>query len=506
MAESPLVDIDVVIAGAGPTGLMLAGELRLAGVRVVVLERHGQLRETAKANGIAGQILELLRHRGLLDLLKDASTNPSPPPQFPFGGMDIDFRGLANPPLEAVQIPQARLERLLEERAGELGADVRRGHEVLGFDQDDAAVTVDVQGPDGPYQVTARYLVGCDGPRSRVRELAGIGFPGTVYPEVNRLGQVALHESVTRLGSGDLDVPGLGTVKAGFTRSDRGVFGWGALTPELLMIYTAEDESIEYDDDVPMTLDELQDSVRRVLGGDLPLGEPQRLSRFTFKARQAERYREGRVLVAGDAAHLFPATGVAMNAGMLDAVNLAWKLGAAVHGWAPDGLLDSYHDERHLAGARTLLHTRAQVALRRGLDPAADALREVFKELLTDEQPLRRLGGMVAGSDIRYPVPGPGEHALTGTFAPAVGGAELLHAARPVLLVLADRPELHEAAQGWKDRLDIHTVEVDDRQADAILVRPDARIAWAAAIDEPADVSAPALREALATWFGPPQT
>ena len=247
-------------------------------------------------------------------------------------------------------------------------------------------------------------------------------------------------DSVTLLGNGDLDVPGLGRIQAGFTRTDRGVFAFGSLTPEVLMLNTIEDESTDYDDDVPMTLTELQDSIRRVLGADLPLGEPLRLSRFTIQARQADRYRDGRILLAGDAAHLFPATGAALNVGMLDSVNLAWKLAADIHGWAPAGLLDTYHDERHFAGARTLLHTRAQVALRRGHDPAAEALREVFQELLVDEQPLRRIGALVAGTDIRYPMPDPDHHALTGTFAPdltlhtdqgTTSVAELMHSARP---------------------------------------------------------------------------
>ena len=512
--ESPIVtrniDVDVVVVGAGPTGLMLAGELRLAGVRAVVLERQSRLRETAKANGIAGQILELLRYRGLLERVKAASTDPNPPAQFPFGGLDLDFTHLADAPLYAIQIPQARLEGVLDERARELGADVRRGHEVIGVSQDDDTVTADVRGPDGSYQVTARYLVGCDGPRSRVRELAGISFSGTTYPEVNRLGEVTVPDSVTRLENGDLEVRGLGTIRAGFTRTDGGVFGLGALTADVLMVYTSEDETTEYDDDTPMTLAEFQDSIRRVLGADLPLGEPRRLSRFTFQARQAERYRDGRILLAGDAAHLFPATGVALNAGMLDTVNLAWKLAAGVQGWAPDGLLDTYHDERHFAGARTLLHTRAQVALRRGLDPAADALREVFQELLADEQPLRRLAGFVAGTDIRYPLTGAGQHALIGTFAPDLtlhtdqgrtSVAELMQSARPVLLDLADRQDLRDTARDWQDRIDIRTAKTEDRPADALLIRPDALVAWAATTDEPADTAKSALEDALSTWF-----
>lgn len=412
------MDADVIIVGAGPTGLMLAGELRLAGVQPLVLERKPQPGDTPKAGGLGGQILQLLRYRGLLERLVAASPNASPAPRFPFGGLHLDFTDLADPPLQAIVLPQSQLERLLYERAAELGADIRRGHEVVDVSQDDTTVTADVRGPDGPYRVSARYLVGCDGPQSRIRDLAGIPFPGTTYPEVNRFAHVARHDSVTVLANGDLDLPGLATIPWGFTRTDRGVFAVASLTPDVLLLNTIEDESTEYDDDAPMTLSELQDSIRRVLGVDLPLGAPIRLSRFTFHARLAERYRDGRILLAGDAAHLFPATGVALNAGMLDSVNLAWKLAAAIHGWAPAGLLDTYHDERHLAGERTLLHTQAQVALRRGHDPAAEALREVLRELLVDEQPLRRIGALVAGTDIRYPPPGTNDHALTGTFAP----------------------------------------------------------------------------------------
>jgi hypothetical protein len=305
----------------------------------------------------------------------------------------------------------------------------------------------------------------------------------------------------------------VGRIPFGFTRTERGEFAVGSTDPALLGLFTSEDESADYDDDEPMTVTELRDSIRRVLGVDLPLGEPTRLTRFTFHARHVERYRDGRILLAGDAAHLFPAPGVALNAGLVDTFNLAWKLAAAIHGWAPAGLLDTYHDERHLAGERTLLHTRAQVALRRGHDPAADALRELFQELLADEQPLRRIGALIAGTDIRYPPPGPDHHALTGTFAPdltlhtdqgTTSVAALMHTPRPAFLDLADRQDLCEIARDWQDRIDIHTAKADHPPADALLIRPDAHIAWAATVDEPVDVAALALREALSCWFGAP--
>lgn len=511
--ERPVTDTDVIIVGAGPTGLMLAGELRLAGVRTLVLERQPKLGEIPKAGGIGGQILSLLRYRGVLDRYEAASTDPHPAPVFPFGGVHLDFSRLADPPLQALSLPQPRLERLLDERAGELGAEIRRGHEVLGVNQDDDAVTADVRGPDGSYQVTARYLVGCDGGHSPVRDGAGIPFPGTTYPEIHRLGHVTLPDSVTRLGNGDLDIPGLGRIHQGFTNTDRGVFAFALGSSGMLSLYTTEEEPTEVDDGTPMTLAELQDSIRRVLGATVPLGEAVRLSRWQFQARHAERYRAGRILLAGDAAHLLPATGAALNLGMLDTVNLAWKLAATIHGWAPAGLLDTYHDERHLAGTRALLQTQAQVALRRGHDPAAEALREIFQELLVDEQPLRRMGALIAGTDIRHPLPNPTDHPLTGSFAPdltlhtdqgTTSVAELMHTARPVLLDLADSPALRETARDWQHCIDIHTAETDHRPADALLIRPDAHIAWAATIGEPVDTAALTLREALTGWFGTP--
>jgi 2-polyprenyl-6-methoxyphenol hydroxylase-like FAD-dependent oxidoreductase len=485
------VDAEVIVAGGGPTGLMLAGELCLAGVRPLVLERRPTLRETPKAYGLSGQILRLLDHRGLLERFGTIGAEAGPAPAFPFGGLDVDLTPLADPPLRAMRLPQPRLERLLGEYAAELGVEIRRGHDVVGVGQDDDAVTVAVRGPDGPYELTAHHVVGCDGAHSRVRETAGIPFPGNSYPEVNRLGQVTVPDSVTRLDDGDLDIPGLGRISPGFTRTDRGVFAVGALHAGMLLVQTTEDESTEYDDDVPLTLTELRDSIRRVLGVDVPLGEPVRLSRYQFQARQAERYRDGRIMLAGDAAHQFPATGIGLNAGMMDAVNLAWKLAATNEGWAPAGLLDTYHDERRFAGERALLHSRAQVALRRGHDPAAEALRAVFRELLIDEQPVRRIAGMIAGTDIRYPMPD--DHPLTGTFATDAG--TLTRTGRPVFLDLADRPDLRAVAEEWSHRVDIRQAGTADRPADAILIRPDAYIAWAGT--DPAT-----LRAALSYWFG----
>ena len=204
---------------------------------------------------------------------------------------------------------------------------------------------------------------------------------------------------------------------------------------------------------------------------------------------------------------------VSINAGMLDAVNLAWKLAADIHGWAPAGLLNTYDSERRLAATRAMLHTQAQMALRRRDDPAVEALRELFQELVVDEQPLRRIGALFAGTDIRYPISNADQHALTGTFAPdltlrtdrgTTRVADLIHGARPLFIDLAGRSDLRQIARRWQHRVDIHVAASDWKSADALLVRPDAHVAWAAATGESAETAVPALQEALSRWFGNP--
>jgi len=502
------VDVDVVVVGAGPTGLMLAGELAQAGIRTLLMERRPEPSAMAKAGGLAGQILQLLHYRGELDRFRETSSGPEPAPRFPFGGLHLDFTQLGDSPMRAMLLPQPQLEGRLAERAIERGVDVRRGHEVVGLHQDDDAVTVEVRGPEGPYEVVAHFLAGCDGGRSRVRDLAGIPFAGTSLPEIERLASVTVPDPVTVLADGSLDVRGVGTIPFGYTATERGVFACSGMGGTL-GVYTAEVEATEYDDDVPMTVAELSASVSRVIGIDLPLGEPLRMTRFGYSAKQADTYREGRVFLAGDAAHLFPAGGVAVNAGMLDAANLAWKLAGSVQGWAPPGLLDTYSDERRAAAERTLLHTRAQVALRRGYGPGGEALRALFLELTADEQPLRRLGALMAGTDVGAPVSE--AHPLVGTFATDRAlhvdhedprSAGMLRKGRPVLLDLADDAGLREVAGEWAGRVEVVSATIDERPADALLIRQDALIAWAAAINEPGETTLPALREALTTWFG----
>lgn len=484
-----MADVDVVVVGAGPTGLMLAGDLAGHGVRTLLLERRPVPSVMAKAGGLAGQIMQLLHYRGELPRFRAAGVAVDLPPRFPFGGLHLDFSGLERSPMQAQLISQAALEEVLAERAVERGVEVRRGHEVVGLRQDDGSVTVEVRGPESSYELRAAYVVGCDGGRSRIRDLVGIGFEGSSLPEIERLASTTLPDGVTALADGSLDVRGVGRVPFGYTATEYGVFachgGDGTLG-----VYTAEVEDRAYDDDVAMGVEELAASVKRVMGIDLPLGEPLRMTRFGYSAKQADTYRDGRVLLAGDAAHLFPAGGVAINAGMMDAAHLGWKLAAVLQGRAPDDLLDTYAEERRAAADRTLLHTRAQVALRRGHGATGDALRDLFRELTADEQPLRRLGALMAGTDVG------GATLLTdevlgvphedARFAGFLG-------TRPVLLVLGDRADRAEVAAAWGDSVEVVATELDNPPAEALLVYPDSTVAWAGDLDDVAGIESAVL-------------
>jgi 2-polyprenyl-6-methoxyphenol hydroxylase-like FAD-dependent oxidoreductase len=498
--------VDVVIAGGGPTGLMLANELRLGGANTVVLERLPAPTGLSKALGLAGRAVQTLNYRGLLERF-DAGFVPAVEySRFAhLGGIPLDVGRLidsAPPGHFPAPVParQAQVEEVLEERARELGADIRRGQEIVSLSQNDDHVTVDVRGPDGPYRLAARYLVGCDGARSRVRQQAGIGFPGTPPTQVSRLGDVTLAEP--------------DSVPLGMLRTAAGGFAAVPLGEGIHRVVSTE-WGQEVDRDIPPTLDELRASVRRVLGADLPMSQPRWLSRFTDAARQADRYRAGRVLVAGDAAHIqLPAGGPGMTTGLQDAANLGWKLAAEIRGWAPPGLLDTYHAERHPVGERMLSFTRAQGVLL-GPGDHVSALRDLFGELLTHDQTLQYIVDRLLGLDIRYDIRndlgGSSAHPLVGGWAPDLALttdsgdarlATLMHTARPVLLDLTPDGRLRDAAAGWKDRVEI-TVAHSDEALDGILVRPDGYVAWAAAArDGDADSDVDGLRRALATWFG----
>jgi 2-polyprenyl-6-methoxyphenol hydroxylase-like FAD-dependent oxidoreductase len=516
---------EVAIAGGGPNGLMLACELRLAGVRPVVLERLPARSDAPKANGLVGQVVRVLDARGLYQRLAGGAGTPRPAPLYMFGGLPLDLRRLDPNPLYTVLVPQRRLEQHLEERAHELGAEIRRGHEVTGFVQDGDGVTVDVRGPDDSYRIRTRYLVGCDGAHSVVRKGAGIDFPGVTTGDItSRSAHVVLPAALLVPGTGELNLPGAGRLRPFmYHRTAYGVFVFAALEPGTHLVTTLEWGQPPLDDEVPMTVAELRDSVRRVLGEGLPMDAPAGPGPYVLRrlsarnTRQAVCYRAGRILIGGDAAHVHAAVGgPGLNLGLQDVVNLGWKLAAEVRGWAPPGLLDTYHRERHPVGERVVMHTQAQTAL---LAPGTQvtALRALFGDLLQQEPNLRYVADLLAGTDVRYDVGGGDAppHPLLGRWAPdlSLTGAgertrvtELMRHARPVLLDLTGGQTVAEAAAGWEERVDVVTARCTTQPAPAaaLLIRPDGYVAWVGTTDDPRRPVAHGLHDALSTWFGAP--
>jgi 3-(3-hydroxy-phenyl)propionate hydroxylase len=501
MAHAGL-DTDVVIAGAGPTGLMLACELRLAGVDVVVVDRLAKRTGESRAGGMHARTLEVLDQRGVLERFLAVGDIQS---VGHFSGLWLDFDASASRHPRPLMILQSAIERLLEEWATELGVRVRWSSEVTGIRQDGLGVAVGLRTADpAPRTLRARYLVGCDGGRSSVRKLAGIDFPGTAATMTALLG--------------DVELPELPEEYIFMRRCPGGHFSVIALEPGWYRVITSEYDHVA-DRDEPATFEQLRESLLRLAGTDWGMHSPRWVSRFGDAARQAARYRSGRVLLAGDAAHIhYPAGGQGLNVGVQDAVNLGWKLASVVRGRAPVSLLDSYHAERHPVAERVLHNTRAQSALAR---PGAqtDALRDVLGSLIMFDDVNRYLCGMITALDIRYPADG--DHPLAGRRVPDAdlktpGGATrvhaLLHAARPVLLDLRGSAEVAAAAGGWADRVDrVEARSEDDRwpvpgvgeipAPGALLIRPDGHVAWAADAGGTPDTSA--LRTALAAWFGP---
>ncbi|WP_030904229.1 FAD-dependent monooxygenase [Streptomyces sp. NRRL F-5126] len=488
--------ITVAVVGTGPVGLMLAGELRLAGVESVVLDRLEEPSGQSRALGFNARTAELLHQRGLLERFLEEGR---PVPVSHFAGLPMDLTKLDSRHKYTLSIPQFKVERLLEEHAVESGIEIRRGHEVVGLRQDDEGVVVSVVAGGESYELQCAYLVGCDGGGSTVRGLAGIGFPGTGPRVHGILGDVESIETTVEYRT-PLSYPG-------------GIFGVAPIEPSGFRVTTVEYDVQPPDRDTP-TLDELRESIRRVTGEEVELGQARWLSRFSDSARLAERYRAGRVLLAGDAAHIhYPQSGQGMSLGIADAANLGWKLAAVVNGRAPDSLLDTYHTERHPAGRSVLTNTEAQKAMTFPAEWVRD-LRSLFQELMAYDDVHRHIMEEVTGVGVRYAMPG-GELAGTGARTSLPGRrmpdldlvtvdgepvtvAELLRGGRGLLLTLSDGVMLPAAAQGWADRVDLVTAKpVEPAPAAAVLIRPDGHVAWAG---DGAD--AERLLESLATWFG----
>jgi bifunctional hydroxylase/dehydrase len=485
------MDADVIVVGAGPAGLMLAGELRLGGASVIVAERLARPTGQSRGLGFTARAMETFDQRGLVPRFGGLEKSPLGH----FGGVQFDYTVLEDAHFGARGIPQSQTEAVLEEWAGELGADIRRGWEFLALEQDGTGVTVTVAAPEGERTLRAAYLVGADGGHSPVRRAAGFDFPGTPATRGMYLADVVGCAIPPRfLGE---RLPG-GMVMA------------APLTEGVDRIIVCEHGTPPADRSETPEFAEVAAAWERLTGEDISGGGADWVSSFTDATRQASEYRRGRVLLVGDAAHIhLPAGGQGLSTGVQDAVNLGWKLAAAVRGRAPAGLLDTYHGERHPVGARLLMNTRAQGTVFLG-GPESQPLRDLFAELIGLDTVKRHLAGVVSHLDVRYDL-GDSGHPLVGrrlppraldTGAGEVRTPELLHPAQGVLLDLADDSVLREAAAGWKDRVTVVTGTPQKPDsfggAAALLVRPDGYVAWA-------DTGTAELSATLHRWFGSPE-
>jgi rifampicin monooxygenase len=471
--------MDVIIAGGGPTGLMLAAELRLHDVRTLVLERDTAPTAVVRALGLHARSIEIMDQRGLLErFLAHGRLHP-------VGG----FAAIARPTParpdpthpNLLGIPQPVTDRLLAEHATELGAEIRRGAELTGLTQDDETVTAELA--DGT-RLRTRYLIGCDGGRSTVRKLLGIGFPGEPTRVETLLGEM-------QVGVGpETVIAVVATVRQTQKRFGLGPMGDGAYR----VVVPADGVA---DDRTPPSLDDFKRQLLAYAGTDFGVHSPRWLSRFGDATRLAERYRSGRVLLAGDAAHVHPPTGgQGLNLGIQDAVNLGWKLAAALGGWAPDGLLDTYHDERHPVAADVLTTSRAQIELM-STEPGPRAVRRLLSDLMAFEDVNRYLTERITGTGIRYDFgagPAPVGRRLGDVRLTSGRLYDLMHRGRGLLL---DRTGRLSVA-GWADRVD-HVVDASaELDVAAVLLRPDGHVAWAG--DDRRG-----LLDQLARWFGAPR-
>jgi 2-polyprenyl-6-methoxyphenol hydroxylase-like FAD-dependent oxidoreductase len=491
----PMTKHAVMIAGGGPTGLMLAGELALAGVDVAIVERRpNQELAGSRAGGLHARTIEVLDQRGIADRFLSQG-QVAQVAGFSFIPLDIsDFPTRHN---YGLALRQNHIERIMADWVGELPVTFYRGREVTGFAQDDTGVNVELS--DGA-SLRAKYLVGCDGGRSLIRKTAGIDFPGWDASTSYLIAEVEMAEEPAW----------------GVRRGEKGVNALGKLDDGKRVGVVLVEPHVGKDDEP--TLSGLRDALIAVYGTDFGVRNPSWLSRFTDMARQAASYRHRRVLLAGDAAHVHsPAGGQGLNIGVQDAVNLGWKLAQVVKGTSPESLLDTYHAERHPIGARVLRLTMAQTALGRG-DVCTEALRETMTELLRMDAPRRRFAAMMSGLDIHYDLGhydlGEG-HPLLGRRMPdldlvtADGPLRvftLLHDARPVLLNLGEAGAFDIAP--WADRVRLIDARYDGTwelpvlgattAPTAVLIRPDGYVAWVE------DTTELGLADALTTWFGPP--
>jgi 2-polyprenyl-6-methoxyphenol hydroxylase-like FAD-dependent oxidoreductase len=492
---------EVVIAGGGPTGLTLAGELALAGVDVAVVERRdSQQLPGSRAGGLHSRTIEVFDQRGIADrFLAEGQTAQVGA----FGATKFDISDFPTRHPYGLGLWQNHIERILAGWVEELPVRFYRGRELTGFTQDDDGV--DVETSDGP--IRAQYLVGCDGGRSLVRRTAGIDFPGWDPTISSLIAEVEMTEE-PELGIRH-DAVGMHALGRVEYEIHDGEIIWKDSGPIRVMVTEQHVGRGE------PTLRDISEGLVAVYGTDFGVHSPTWISRFTDMTRQAAAYREGRVLLAGDAAHVHsPDGGQGLNVGVQDAVNLGWKLAQVVDGVSPDGLLDTYHAERHPVAARVLRNTMASVALRRA-DDRIKALGDVVSELLSYEEPRRHFAAMMSGLDVHYDL-GEG-HPVLGRRMPdldlvtADGPLRvytLLHRARPVLLKLGAPGGLEIAP--WADRVQLVDAEYagtwelpalgEVAAPSAVLVRPDGYVGW---VGEGSDLG---LRDALAMWFGPPES
>jgi 2-polyprenyl-6-methoxyphenol hydroxylase-like FAD-dependent oxidoreductase len=471
---------DVLIVGAGPTGLLLAGDLAAAGVACTVLERRGEESNLTRAFAVHARTLEILDARGLADELIGTG-QPVRELRLP-GEVRIDLSKLPSRFPYLLVTPQYETERLLAERARKAGAEIIHGAEVTGLRQDADGVDVDVRINGETVTRRAKYVVGTDGIRSAVREALGLTFPGRSAVQSVMLADVRLTDAPTEV----LTVNAVGDA-----------FGFMAPFGDGWYRVIAWDKSRQQPDDAPVDLDEIRAVIRRALGTDYGMHDARWMSRFHIDERQVPRYRVGRVFLAGDAAHVHsPAGGQGMNTGLQDAANLSWKLAATVQGWAPPGLLDTYQDERHPIG-RTVLRMSGGLLRVGMLGPRTLPLARALFGLVTSlPAARRRAAGLVSGVGLGYSRPR-GAHPLVGRRAPDLplaDGRRLYEALREGKFVLI-APE-GEHPDGWRDRVLATNPASGSRRV--LLVRPDGYIGWAANDPEPA-----AVRAALTEWCGP---